>query len=113
MHEMSAGMQSCIQECQKCHAVCLGMASTHCLELGGAHVEPNHFRLMLACAEICQTAANFMLINSPLHTRTCAVCAEVCDECAQNCEQVGNMDECVEACRHCAESCRQMSSVAA
>jgi hypothetical protein len=31
--------------------------------------------LLLDCAEICQTAANFMLRNSELHSRTCAVCA--------------------------------------
>src|SRR5690606_16704615 len=48
-------MRQCIEECLRCHAVCLGMASHHCLEAGGAHVEPIHFRLMLACAEACQS----------------------------------------------------------
>jgi hypothetical protein len=81
----------------------------HCLEAGGKHVEPTHFRLMINCAEICRTAADFMLSNSPLHARICAACAEVCDACAQSCEQVGDMDECVQVCRRCAESCRKMA----
>jgi hypothetical protein len=110
MHQMSSEMRACIDECQRCHSVCLGMAATHCLELGGRHVEPKHFRLMLACAEICQTSANFMLMMSEHHKRTCAVCAEVCEACARSCEQVGDMQDCVDACRRCAESCRRMAA---
>ncbi len=84
----------------------------YCLEMGGPHVAPPHFRLMLDCAQICQTSADFMLRNSALHARTCAVCAEVCDACAQSCEQVGDMERCVEVCRRCAESCRRMAAMA-
>ncbi len=105
-------MQQCINECLNCHAVCLGEAANHCLEMGGPHVAPPHFRLMLDCAQICQTSADFMLRNSALHARTCAVCAEVCDACAQSCEQVGDMERCVEVCRRCAESCRRMAAMA-
>ena len=55
------------------------MAECHdsCLEKGGDHTRADHVSLLLDCAEICQTAANFMLRNSELHARTCAVCAEV------------------------------------
>src|SRR5687768_8425391 len=56
-------MRACIDECLRCYQVCLGMAMTHCLEEGGPHVEPDHFRLMMACAEICRTSAHFMLLN--------------------------------------------------
>ncbi|WP_252954545.1 four-helix bundle copper-binding protein [Siccirubricoccus soli] len=86
------------------------MAMTHCLEQGGKHVEPQHFRLMLACAEMCQTAANFMLIGTPHHRTTCGACAQICEDCAKSCEAVGGMQECVEACRRCAESCRRMAA---
>ena len=109
MHHMSDEMRRCIDECLGCHRVCATEAAQHCLEAGGRHVEPRHFRLMLACAEICRTSAYFMEIGAELHQRTCAVCAEVCEECARSCEQVGEMDECVQACRRCAESCRQMA----
>ena len=66
MPHMDAAMQECIRNCQECHATCLHMATNHCLEMGGKHVEPEHLRLMLACAEICQTSANFMLMGSDL-----------------------------------------------
>lgn len=112
--EYSAGinkyMQQCIEACDECHSVCLQTAMNHCLETGGKNVEPEHFRLMINCSEICQTTANFMLSNSSMHMQMCAVCAEVCEACADSCEEIGDMDECVRACRRCGESCRQMSS---
>jgi hypothetical protein len=110
MHQLSKEMQGCIAECLACYQTCLGMAMTHCLEKGGKHVEPAHFRLMMACAEICRTSAHFMLLNSPHHKHVCAECAEICDQCAKDCERVGDMDDCVSACRSCAESCKNMSA---
>jgi hypothetical protein len=106
---LNPALENCIEACQRCHDVCLQMAMTHCLQQGGEHVEPEHFRLMLNCAEICQTSANFMLSNSALHGSVCAVCAEVCEACADSCEQVGQMDQCVQACRQCAQQCQSMS----
>lgn len=104
-------MQSCIDTCTQCHQTCLESAMNHCLETGGKHVEPEHFRLMMNCVEICQTSANFMLSGSDFCDQVCAVCAEICEACADNCEQVGDMDDCVEACRECARSCREMSAM--
>ena len=110
MQNISKEMQSCIDACLTCYQSCLGMAMTHCLEKGGKHTEPKHFRLMLACAEMCRTSAHFMLINTPHHKHTCRVCAEICEECAKDCERVGDMGDCVKACRACAESCRKMAA---
>ena len=110
MHQMSAEMQACIEECLRCHSTCLGMAMNHCLEVGGKHVEPSHFRIMMACAEICRTSASFMLIGTPHHKHLCRECAEICEECAKSCEQVGGMEDCVQQCRRCAESCRKMAA---
>lgn len=104
-------MDDCIAACQRCHQTCLHMAMTHCLDQGGKHVEPEHFRLMINCAEICQTSANFMLSQSALHEVICAACAEVCTACADSCEQVGDMDDCVRACRECAQRCEAMGSM--
>ena len=106
---MESPMQEAITACLDCHSMCLRMAMTYCLEQGGRHVEQKHLRLMLNCAELCQTSANFMLSESPLHGKVCAVCAEACDACAKSCEQVGGMRECVEECQSCAKSCRTMS----
>ena len=74
-HQLSPEMRHCIDECLRCYSVCLSMAMNHCLEVGGEHVAPQHFRLMMACAEICRTAAHFMLIGSEHHRHTCAECA--------------------------------------
>jgi hypothetical protein len=82
----------------------------HCLEAGGEHTAPQHFRLMMACAEICRTSAHFMLIGSPHHKHTCRECAEICRECAKDCARLDGMDECVEACEACAKSCEKMAA---
>jgi hypothetical protein len=110
MHHLSDEMRACIEKCLTCYSTCLSMASGHCLEAGGAHVEAKHFRLMLACAEICRTSAHFMLLGTLHHRHTCAECAEICRECADDCERVGDMQACVDACRTCAESCEAMAA---
>lgn len=110
MMKISEEMRACVDECLNCYKVCLGTAMTHCLESGGKHVEPEHFRLMMACAEICQTSAHFMLLNSPHHKHTCGECAEICEECAKDCERLDGMETCASVCRKCAETCRKMAS---
>ena len=107
---ISEEMLACINLCLDCHKMCLATAMQYSLEIGGRHVEPGHFRLMMACAEICQTTANFMLMGSHLHSRICAICADVCDSCAHSCEAVGNADECGQVCRRCADMCREISA---
>lgn len=106
-------MKQCLENCQRCHTVCLSMLATHCLEVGGKHVETHHFKLMLDCAQICATSADFLLRKSSLHAHICAACATICAACAKSCEEVGDMDECVAACHACAESCRKMGAQAA
>jgi len=108
-HTTDPQMQSCIDSCTRCHQTCLHEAMNHCLEAGGEHVAPDHFRLMLNCAEMCQTSANFMLSGSAFSKRVCEICAEICEACAQSCEQVEGMEDCARVCRECAESCRRMS----
>jgi len=102
-------MQRCIDDCLHCYRTCLHTAMNHCLVAGGPHTEPEHFRLMINCADLCRTAAEFMLSNSHMHAAVCEACAEVCHACADSCEQIGGMDECVQACRNCMDSCHQMA----
>src|SRR4051812_21942491 len=101
-HHQNPQMEECIKACLDCHHVCLETAMNHCLETGGKHTEPAHFRLMINCGEICQTTANFILSGSALHHPTCGACAEGCRRCAEDCERVGDMAGCVQACRRCA-----------
>jgi Domain of Unknown Function (DUF326) len=110
-HKHSPEMERCIDNCQECHEVCLHTV-THCLDKGGRHAEAHHIRLLLDCAEICETSANFMIRHSDLHAETCRACSEVCERCAEDCERLADDDmmrRCAEICRRCAESCRQMA----
>lgn len=109
-HHLNDEMRSCIEECHRCHTTCLSDAIGHCLEAGGRHTEPKHFKLMLDCAEICQTTANFMARGSEHHRHLCRECAEICRQCAASCEALGDMQECVAACIRCAESCEKMAA---
>ncbi len=108
-NRVESPMQDAIKACLDCHSMCLRMAMGFCLERGGRHAEQKHLRLMINCAELCQTSANFMLSDSPLHGRVCLICAEACEACAKSCEQVGDMRDCVEECQDCAKSCRTMT----
>jgi hypothetical protein len=99
----------CIEECERCHRMCLRTAMTHCLEQGGSCLEPPHLRVMLACAELCRTTADSMLAGYSLYEELCAACARVCRDCAESCERIGELDECVQACRRCMESCARLT----
>lgn len=109
MHAFSKEVSGCIDACFACQKACLGLAMTHCLESGGEHVAPPHFRLMIDCAAICATAADFMLHKSQFHREVCSLCATVCGECAEDCARLDGMEECVAACRACAEACTRMA----
>jgi len=109
MNAVSKEMQMCVDACLRCYQTCFGTAMTHCLEQGGAHVAPPHFRLMLACAEICRTAAHFMLSGVPHHRPLCADCASICRQCADSCDGLDGMDRCAADCRSCADACERMA----
>ncbi|MYN17835.1 four-helix bundle copper-binding protein [Rugamonas sp. FT107W] len=108
--EITSAMQDCIDACDNCHQACLQTALTHCLEMGGRHVEPNHFRLMLDCAAVCEMSANLQLSGSRFSSRICALCADICHACALSCLELDGMEECVRACEACEHSCHQMQA---
>ncbi|WP_429912175.1 four-helix bundle copper-binding protein [Glycocaulis sp.] len=109
MITLSDDVKDCIAICTRCAQTCLGEAMTHCLEKGGDHVAPAHFRHMIACAEMCRAAAAIMLTGAGHHASVCRVCAEICEACARDCEQLEGMEDCAATCRECAESCREMA----
>ncbi len=105
-------MDECIENCLQCHVICT-MTAQYCLSQGGEHAAVGHVGLLLDCAEICQTSANFMVRGSPFHTTTCAACAEVCRACAEACRGFAgdeHMEHCADVCESCAESCERMSA---
>jgi len=112
-HQINSDMRECIANCSDCHNTCVETA-VHCLEMGDDHSTSHHIGLLLDCAQICATSADFMLRGSALHARTCGLCAEICEQCADECEQMAGGDEtmlrCAESCRRCAKTCREMAA---
>ena len=108
-------MIRCAKLCHECHTSCVELVP-HCLGSGGPHADPDHMILLLDCAQICETSADFMLRGSEEHVPMCAVCSRVCEACADSCEAIDPRDEdmrrCAEMCRRCAVSCKEMSRAA-
>jgi hypothetical protein len=111
---LDSKIKECIELTTECHATCVE-TFTYCLGLGGRHRDEEVLRLLLDCAEVCQTAARLMLHRSAFHARGCALCAEICRCCAEICGQFPEdkqLTACAESCRRCAESCASMSETA-
>ena len=108
-------MERCAAACIECHRACLRTATGEGLYERGARLAPEHFRLLLDCADLCSTTADFMLRGSAFHERVSNVCAEVCDATAQSCSQFEGADDalhesmraCRQACERCAAGCRE------
>jgi hypothetical protein len=107
---MSEEVRECIQDCLDCFKTC-NQTLIRCLGMGGKHSEIEHLNLIMDCARICNTNADFMLRNSTYYPQTCGLAADICDECADTCDRFEDdfMKECASVCRRCAESCREMA----
>ena len=109
--DLSSDVLACIELCIDCHKACTQTA-VHCLQRVGECADANHVRLMLDCAEICQTSANFMLRGSPYHPITCLACAELCRACEESCRGYGDDEQmrmCADTCAECAQHCERMA----
>jgi hypothetical protein len=109
-------MEQCIENCTNCHRICLETAARHFAGEKAPRLEEHAVRLLLDCAEICRTSADFMIRGSAMYQHTCRACAEICSRCADECDRMGEdpyMAACAEICRRCAESCREMAGVTA
>jgi hypothetical protein len=110
--QMDALMRRCIEECLSCFSVC-EQTLAHCLKQGGKHVEEEHLKLLIDCAESCRMSAALMSRESQFHHRHCAMCAQICKACEESCEEFGaepQMKACADACRSCFEACSQMGA---
>lgn len=106
-------IQQCIEECLNCHAACT-MTAQYALGEGGDKADAGLVGVLLDCAEICQTSANFMLRGSPYHGATCAACAELCRATEDALRDFGDdeqMAHCAEMCATCATSCERMAAM--
>jgi hypothetical protein len=100
----------CIKDSLDCYQSCTETA-VKCLTMGGMHAEKEHLNLLMDCAKICNTNADFMLRNSTYSPQTCGITADICDECADTCDRFEEdfMKDCAHVCRRCSESCREMT----
>jgi hypothetical protein len=107
---MSEEVRECIQDCVDCYRTC-NQTLIRCLSMGGKHAELEHLNLIMDCARICNTNADFMIRNSTYYPQTCGLTADICDECSDVCDRFEDdfMKECASVCRRCAESCREMA----
>lgn len=102
-------MQSSIEACQECEQACL-----RSIPIVVSLIDDNdlaeQLKLQLDCADVCGTAARFLLRESELHPLACSICAEIAHRCARACEALGPaLKECAEACYRCVEACSAMS----
>lgn len=106
-------MWNCIENCLETHEAAT-RCIFHCLEQGGKQAAPDHIRMLMDCAEITRTSADFMLRGSAHHHFTCGVCGKICEHCAAECDALDagseHMHRCAEACRRSAESCQAMAA---
>lgn len=109
---LGSEMRDCVDSCLSCASVCTELIR-HCLQMGGKHAEVSHVTIMIDCAEICQTSANFLLRKSDAHVETCGTCAAICRACEESCRQIGGvaMTSCADECARCAESCERMAGL--
>lgn len=103
-------VRECLKDCLDCYQTCTE-TTTKCLKMGGKHAENEHLNLLMDCARMCNTNADFILRNSTYYPQTCGITADICDECADTCDRFEDdfMKECASVCRRCAESCREMA----
>lgn len=103
-------VRECLRDSLDCYQTCTETIA-RCLTIGDKHAEKEHLNLLMDCAKICNTNADFITRNSTYYPQTCGITADICDECADNCDRFDDdyMKECASVCRRCAESCREMT----
>lgn len=106
-------MREAIRECTSC-AIAAKEALTFSLAHGAEHAEADHLRLLMDCAQICQTSADFLLRASPLNGDICRACAIVCRAVGADASDIGTPEllRLAEHCRACATACDTMAAAA-
>lgn len=113
-HPLEDASRRCVQAAADCHQFCIETI-VYCRQRGGIYAEPVHLRILLDCAEICQTTTDLMLRGSDLSMALCHLCADAAERCAFSCDQFAGERQtraCAEASRRCALLCRELSRTA-
>lgn len=107
LNESADKLRETIDQCLDCYQSCQQLIF-HCLQLGGAHADPAHIKLLQDCSTITATTAKLMIRGSDFYNKLCELCSEICLVCARDCERFDDeaMRHCAEICRNCASSCQ-------
>jgi len=102
---ISEEMRQCIDATSECYTVC---TETLTYSSNAAHI-----KLLIDCAEICQTTQNTLLRASDLGIMLAAVCVEACEKVAESCRRIdtadGQLNACAEMCDHTANCCGRLA----
>ncbi len=103
--------QECIDLCWTARTECQKTFFSHCLEMGGKHVESNHVRVLTDCIAICQLTADSLVRESPVYAALAAACAAICEACAESCDAIETetMRQVGAHCRAAAHACHTLA----
>ena len=95
-------LAECIAACEYC--------SDACLHENNVKMLVDCIRIDRDCADICQTALNYIARDSKHAGTIVELCSQICSECADECEKHASHHEhcryCAEVCRRCEEECK-------
>lgn len=102
-------MQECINKCWEVSR-CGNEAIYESLKMGGKYSELEHLALIMNCVKICESTAQFVVSRSPFMQLLCGLCAKICEDCAEECEKIGDSPGFVSTCRENAVICKSIAS---
>ena len=107
---VSPEVKECLKDCLDCYQACTETLAK-CLVIGGEHAKLEHVNLLIDCAKMCSTNAEFMLRNSSYYPQICSITADISDECSYMCDRFEEdfMKECSNVCRRCSDACREIA----
>jgi len=105
----------CIEECFACAQSCTSCADA-CLSEDTVEELRKCIRLILDCADICDTTGRLLTrqteYDAPTSKAQLESCREACRTCAEECERHAEMHEhcrvCAEECRRCEAACTEL-----
>lgn len=96
--------------CLDVHSICMGLVSQSIeLEIQPGRAQPEFMSLLLACAQMTQSAATLSRLRSDYLLNILNACADVCRACAASCATARHLEgtaDCHAACMRCVEACQ-------
>ncbi len=109
---MQYGRGEVIGSCLQCHLACQEALGRHAREKEGMPLSTQHIERMTATIQLSMTAAEMLVMRSPLADHFCELAAGTARECASQCEatELDAMKYSAEMCWRCAEALSAQSA---